>query len=587
MKNLTLLLILLTAFQGALLSQSCLPEGITFETQTEIDSFQVNYPGCAEIEGNLRIDGDTITNLNGLSVVISIGGNLLIEGNNVLTSLAGLDSVTFVGGDLYIGDFSYEGNPVLTDITGLNALASVGGGLSIDYNDALSSLTGLNNVTSVGGKLHIYNNDALTSLSGLASLTSIGGDLVIQSNGVLSSLSGLDNINASSIEDLNICYNSNLSTCEVQSICEYLANPLGIVDIIYNQSGCDNPPEIANACGISLPCLPFGDYHFLTQAEIDGFQTNYPDCMVLEGRVIIEDNQIHNLNGLNAVTSIGGSLQIDNAFGLTNLAGLENLTSIEGNFAIFNSGNLTSLSGLDNLTLIGGQLQIYYNHFLENLVGLGNVTSIGGHLEIGENQALTTLDGLDNVTTIGGHLDITENKSLTNLTKLENLTSIGGFLRINDNDDLTSLTGIDNINDSSIAYLDIGYNYLLSICEVQSICDYLGDSSAIIRIYYNANGCNSQEEVELACATISVNDLDYLNTFSIYPNPSFTQITIENTKTTPKFQISIFNLNGQEVIKQQVTEPKTVVDISTLPQGIYMVKLTSDDKVKVLKLVKE
>jgi len=35
--------------------QSCLPEGIIFETQFQIDSFQINYPGCTEIEGIVKI----------------------------------------------------------------------------------------------------------------------------------------------------------------------------------------------------------------------------------------------------------------------------------------------------------------------------------------------------------------------------------------------------------------------------------------------------------------------------------------------------------------------------------------------------
>jgi len=37
------------------ISQGCLPEGITFTTQAQIDSFQINYPGCTKIEGNVNI----------------------------------------------------------------------------------------------------------------------------------------------------------------------------------------------------------------------------------------------------------------------------------------------------------------------------------------------------------------------------------------------------------------------------------------------------------------------------------------------------------------------------------------------------
>jgi hypothetical protein len=57
-------------------AQSCLPEGITFNRQSQIDSFQVNYPGCTEIEGDVTITGNIIYDLNGLNVLTSIGGNL-------------------------------------------------------------------------------------------------------------------------------------------------------------------------------------------------------------------------------------------------------------------------------------------------------------------------------------------------------------------------------------------------------------------------------------------------------------------------------------------------------------------------------
>lgn len=57
-------------------SQACLPQGITFSTQEQIDNFQTNYPDCTEIEGDVIIEGDEITNLDGLNVLNLIGGFL-------------------------------------------------------------------------------------------------------------------------------------------------------------------------------------------------------------------------------------------------------------------------------------------------------------------------------------------------------------------------------------------------------------------------------------------------------------------------------------------------------------------------------
>jgi hypothetical protein len=64
-------LVLYCAFASA---QPCLPEGITFSTQAQIDSFQTNYSGCTEIEGGVLIEGNDITNLEGLSVLEIVDG---------------------------------------------------------------------------------------------------------------------------------------------------------------------------------------------------------------------------------------------------------------------------------------------------------------------------------------------------------------------------------------------------------------------------------------------------------------------------------------------------------------------------------
>ena len=108
-----LLSTLITFISLSLLSQSCLPEGITFTTQEEIDNFQTEYPGCTEIEGNLTISGD-IGNLNGLNVLNSIDGDFLIS-NTSLNTLEGLNNIEYIGGFLSIGStnqYGYSGNPL-------------------------------------------------------------------------------------------------------------------------------------------------------------------------------------------------------------------------------------------------------------------------------------------------------------------------------------------------------------------------------------------------------------------------------------------------------------------------------------------
>ena len=118
----------------------------------------------------------------------------------------------------------------------------------IEYNDGLASLEGLSGLESVGGDLSIKGNLPLSTLLGLESLSSIGGSLSVSSNLSLTTLSGLDNIDAGTITDLTINSNTSLNTCEVLSICNYLASPNGTILITNNANGCNNEEEVEEAC---------------------------------------------------------------------------------------------------------------------------------------------------------------------------------------------------------------------------------------------------------------------------------------------------------------------------------------------------
>ena len=75
--------------------------------------------------------------------------------------------------------------------------------------------------------------------------------------------------------------------------------------------------------------------------------------------------------------------------------------------------------------------------------------------------------------------------------------------------------------------------------------------------------------------------------FTIYPNPANDEITIETSLSPVISQLSIMNLNGQVVLTRQITGPKNQLDVSTLPSGVYFVRLTNEKTVKVGKFVKQ
>lgn len=311
-------------FQISAFTQHCLPEGITFETQAQIDSFQVNYPGCTTIEGGVYITGDDISNLAGINVLDSIHGMLGFVDTEFLVDMTGLNNLR------YVGYLHIEDNEGLINFTGFDNLQTIAGNLEIEVNFALSSLAGLESLQTIGGNLDIGWNPILPSLEGFDNLQTIGGNLKIRWNYTLSSLAGLENISAGSINDINIYDNTYLSDCNIQGICDYLAAPNGQVDIYQNATGCNNPPEIAQSCGITLTCLPFGNYHFSSQEEIDNYPASYSNCDYLIGYVSINGEDITHLDSLSGIDTINGTLSICDNQNLSNLAGLNNIKKIQG-----------------------------------------------------------------------------------------------------------------------------------------------------------------------------------------------------------------------------------------------------------------
>lgn len=653
MKKLSITLLFISLFlQGT--GQSCLPEGISFSTQAQINNFQNNYPGCSVIEGDVHICGDDITNLDSLKYIttinggltigngwiggnpnlidlkglnnlfhiggrlwiyyssaltslnglqglhtvggnitmcnndelssiaqltglVSVGSNLRIFGNMSLNSLAGLEKISSVNGDIWFatildtamtglegltyvsGEFQISGNVNMTsfhglealtevggelwihtnaalqNLSGLDNLAKTGGGLTLEDNDALIDLQGLEHLTQVGGQLSIYDNDNLISftgignlfeagsmyiasnplimnltgmdnlsaigehleivensslinLSGLESLGSVAGGIWISHNPSLVSLTGIENLNGNSIHNLTIKLNQSLSTCAVESICEFLSNPSGFVEIYDNDENCNNPPEIAHQCGFTMPCLPYGNYNFFFQSDIDSFQVNYPDCHKLEGEVVIRGEDI------------------------------------------------TGLNGLSNVDSIGFRINIYGNSLLQNLNGL------------------------------------------------DSMNYIGGALIISGNDILTDISSLGHFNTDSLVVLEIENNPVLSVCNFESICHFIENPGpgSDINIYDNAEGCATLDEVAAVCGVyISENEQDIV--LKISPNPTSSEVNFEILyKRNQALFIDVYTVHGQKVATLSDNNAGNILhhlvwNTSTVPPGIYFYRISTID----------
>jgi len=199
-----------------------------------------------------------------------------------------------------------ENNDALVNLGGFNELNLIGGKVKILNNYNLISLTGLEGLTSIGDYLWISNNNSLSNLTGLVNLFFIEGFLAINDNITLTTLTGLDNIIFTSIEDLYIYNNYSLSTCEINSVCNYLLAPIGETDIHDNAIGCNSAEEVEEACD----AVSVNELFFHEIIKIFPNPANQELNISVEG-YIIQDVCVYNFTGQQIIVVSPVSNKVD------------------------------------------------------------------------------------------------------------------------------------------------------------------------------------------------------------------------------------------------------------------------------------
>lgn len=90
--------------------------------------------------------------------------------------------------------------------------------------------------------------------------------------------------------------------------------------------------------------------------------------------------------------------------------------------------------------------------------------------------------------------------------------------------------------------------------------------------------------VTVTAPSVATNTFDNAK-FSSYPNPVKDIFTVSYNKNITN--VSVINLLGQELINKSNNDVQAKIDMSALATGNYLVKLTSDNEVKTIKVVKE
>ncbi len=500
-------------------AQSCLPQGITFTTQGQVDSFSINYPGCSVVEGDVKIEMQQGTNLNGLQALQGIGGDLTIASCPFLTNLQGLNNVGYIGGSLLVGNETHlPTNSALVNLQGLDGLLTIGEDLRIRNQQNMISLNGLENLTMLGGDLQLFYSK-IVNLDALYNLNSINGDIIIQSNSNLENLHGLQNIgsvihgltiegaaafdNLDGLENITtITENVTISSLTLKNV-----NALNNLNTIGGALSISHNPQLHDITGLSSLHsvnknldVVYND-SLTTLIGLDNLDT-------IGGSLNISYNpQLHSIAGLASLHSVNKNLDIVYNDSLTTLMGLNGLQSIGASCSIKANKSLVTLDGLENISHIGTTFSIDGNPVLAELTNLHNLREIGS-LTINANMALTTLSGLDSLESIEQTLWISKNFSLTDLSALSHLVKVGLGIAIENNQSLSTLVGLQNIEtivNNSSPGSSAGPEYIiynnpsLSVCSIYSICKQLLYYPGAIGVSNNAPGCNTLEEIEAGC----------------------------------------------------------------------------------------
>lgn len=278
------------------------------------------------------LENPALLSIAGLSSLNNIKGNLFIQKNG-LQNLSGLDNLTIITGDVRILQ-----NNNLGSISSLNTITDIGGELLIN-NNAISELNGFQNLASIGGPLTIgANGSGLNKVDKLANLSSINGALTI-SYGWLTDLSGLVNIDPTTISNLVIVFNQNLSVCNIQNFCAYLSIPTNPRTIEGNTGDCVSDTAVTEICSLYGNC---DDYTIWNGTS---WSNGLPDAtkrLILNGNLDVNTNttvcEVLIKSGVLTVAS-GTSLIVEKQ--IINTLAAEN-------FILENNSNLVQIENFEN-----------------------------------------------------------------------------------------------------------------------------------------------------------------------------------------------------------------------------------------------
>lgn len=137
---------------------------------------------------------------------------------------------------------------------------------------------------------------------------------------------------------------------------------------------------------------------------------------------------------------------------------------------------------------------------------------------------------------------------------------------------------------TSVGCNDDGGTGLFSLLSLTGL-DPIATPTLYIEVYrYNSTGLGGAFQIaayDSSLATSSFNN----SAFSAYPNPVTDVLNLSYDKNIST--VAVFNLLGQQVLSKSINANDAQIDMSQFNSGAYFVKVTSNDQVKTVKVIKQ
>ena len=138
------------------------------------------------------------------------------------------------------------------------------------------------------------------------------------------------------------------------------------------------------------------------------------------------------------------------------------------------------------------------------------------------------------------------------------------------------------------------YTFTINDTEGDGICCGFGNGAYDLRtdddtVIFSGGEFGFSEDTSVTVNSLSVDDFTLNNTFSIYPNPTTSELNIKlsNGNDLPS-AYKIYNMLGQMVAEKTITNAVDLtINTNSMSNGMYFIKINKDNNTLTLPFIKK